>query len=110
MSDRTGAANRFDGVSRCRWSTGLPGVARRGIADGGLSHGGGTGAATRRPVRTAAGVFGVVRNPIYLAMFVFWLGITLVGYLLLVVSIELQVRFVEEPYLLRVHRDAHRRD
>jgi protein-S-isoprenylcysteine O-methyltransferase Ste14 len=63
-----------------------------------------------------SGVFGVVRNPIYVAMFVFWLGITLVapnmlallGYLLLVVSIELQVRFVEEPYLLRVHRDAYR--
>jgi protein-S-isoprenylcysteine O-methyltransferase Ste14 len=63
-----------------------------------------------------SGVFGVVRNPIYLAMFVFWLGVTLVapnivaliGYLLLVAAIELQVRCVEEPYLLRVHGDAYR--
>ena len=56
-----------------------------------------------------SGVFAVVRNPIYSAMFVFWLGATLVapnllaliGYLLLVASIEVQVRRVEEPYLLR---------
>ncbi|MDT5095472.1 MAG: hypothetical protein QOH60_4835 [Mycobacterium sp.] len=65
-------------------------------------------------VRT--GVFGVVRNPIYVAMFVFWLGTTLVapnivailGYVLLVVSIELQVRLVEEPYLLKVHGQTYR--
>ena len=63
-----------------------------------------------------SGVFGVVRNPIYVAMFVFWLGATLiapnvvaiVGYVLLVLSIELQVRLVEEPYLLQVHGDAYR--
>lgn len=62
------------------------------------------------------GVFGLVRNPIYAAMFVFWLGGTLiapnivaiVGYVLLTVSIELQVRFVEEPYLLKVHGDSYR--
>jgi protein-S-isoprenylcysteine O-methyltransferase Ste14 len=62
------------------------------------------------------GVFGLVRNPIYSAMFVFWLGGTLiapnvvaiVGYLVLVVSIELQVRHVEEPYLLKVHGEAYR--
>jgi protein-S-isoprenylcysteine O-methyltransferase Ste14 len=63
-----------------------------------------------------SGVFGVVRNPIYAAMFVFWLGTTLIapnivaipGYVLLVLSIELQVRLVEEPYLLQVHGDAYR--
>lgn len=46
------------------------------------------------------GVFGLVRNPIYAAMFVFWLGsvliapniVVIVGYVLLAVSIELQVR------------------
>ncbi len=62
------------------------------------------------------GVFGLVRNPIYAAMFVFWLGGTLiapnivaiVGYVLLTVSIELQVRFVEEPYLLKVHGESYR--
>ena len=50
------------------------------------------------------------------SMFVFWLGGTLiapnivaiVGYVLLTVSIELQVRFVEEPYLLKVHGESYR--
>ncbi|OIN81050.1 methyltransferase family protein [Mycobacterium malmoense] len=65
-------------------------------------------------VRT--GVFGRIRNPIYTAMFTFGLGIVLVtpnlvagaGFLLLVATIELQVRRVEEPYLLRTHGDAYR--
>jgi protein-S-isoprenylcysteine O-methyltransferase Ste14 len=65
-------------------------------------------------VRT--GVFGRVRNPIYTAMFTFGLGIALltpnlvafVGLVLLVATIELQVRRVEEPYLLRTHGDAYR--
>ncbi len=63
-----------------------------------------------------SGVFGAVRNPIYSATFLYWLGATLlapnllalVGYLLLVASIESVVRRVEEPYLLRVHGDAFR--
>lgn len=62
------------------------------------------------------GVFGRVRNPIYTAMFTFGLGIALltpnlvacVGFVLLVTTIELQVRRVEEPYLLRRHGDAYR--
>jgi protein-S-isoprenylcysteine O-methyltransferase Ste14 len=61
-------------------------------------------------------VFGWVRNPIFTAMLVFGLGIALVtpnivaivGFALLVVTIELQVRVVEEPYLLTVHGDAYR--
>ncbi|MCT7660429.1 methyltransferase family protein [Mycobacterium deserti] len=65
-------------------------------------------------VRT--GVFGIVRNPIFTAMLVFGLGMALltpnfvaiVGLLLLVVTIELQVRVVEEPYLLTVHGDTYR--
>ena len=65
-------------------------------------------------VRT--GVFGRVRNPIYTAMFTFGLGIALVtpnlvalaGFVLLVATIEVQVRRVEEPYLLRKHGDAYR--
>jgi protein-S-isoprenylcysteine O-methyltransferase Ste14 len=65
-------------------------------------------------VRT--GVFGRVRNPIYTAMFTFGLGIALVtpnlvaftGFVLLVGTIEVQVRRVEEPYLLRTHGDAYR--
>ena len=65
-------------------------------------------------VRT--GVFGWVRNPIFTAMTTFGFGIALVtpnlvaivGFLLLVATIELQVRVVEEPYLLTVHGDAYR--
>lgn len=62
------------------------------------------------------GVFGLVRNPIFTAMVVFAAGITLVtpnplaivGFVLLVGTIELQVRVVEEPYLLRVHGSQYR--
>jgi protein-S-isoprenylcysteine O-methyltransferase Ste14 len=65
-------------------------------------------------VRT--GVFGRVRNPIYTAMFTFGLGIALLtpnlvavaGFVLLIATIELQVRRVEEPYLLRTHGEDYR--
>ena len=65
-------------------------------------------------VRT--GVFGWVRNPIFTAMITFGFGIALVtpslvalaGFLLLVATIELQVRIVEEPHLLTVHGDDYR--
>ncbi|QUR68271.1 methyltransferase family protein [Mycobacterium spongiae] len=64
----------------------------------------------------ATGPFGWVRNPIYTAMFVFSLGVVLLtpnlavfaGFILLVCSIEVQVRVVEEPYLLREHGDSYR--
>ena len=63
-----------------------------------------------------SGVFGRVRNPIYTAMFTFGSGIALVtpnlvafaGFALLVAAIELQVRRVEEPYLLRTHGADYR--
>jgi protein-S-isoprenylcysteine O-methyltransferase Ste14 len=62
------------------------------------------------------GVFGRIRNPIYTAMFTFGVGIALVtpnvvafaALILLVATIEVQVRRVEEPYLLRTHGDAYR--
>ena len=62
------------------------------------------------------GLFGQIRNPIYTAMFTFGIGIAMVtpnlvafaGLILLVATIELQVRRVEEPYLLRTHGDAYR--
>ncbi|BBZ51847.1 hypothetical protein MHEI_35640 [Mycobacterium heidelbergense] len=65
-------------------------------------------------VRT--GVFGRIRNPIYTAMLTFGIGIALVtpnpvafiGFILLVATIHLQVRRVEEPYLSRTHGDAYR--
>jgi len=63
-----------------------------------------------------SGAFGWVRNPIFTAMMIFGLGfalitpnpVALIGFVLLVVTIELQVRVVEEPYLLRTHGDAYR--
>ena len=53
------------------------------------------------------GVFAMVRNPIFTAMLVFGAGVTLMianpvaiaAFLLLLATIELQVRVVEEPYL-----------
>jgi protein-S-isoprenylcysteine O-methyltransferase Ste14 len=62
------------------------------------------------------GMFGRVRNPIYTAMLTFDLGIALVtpnfvtiaGLILAVTALELQVRRVEEPYLLGKHGEAYR--
>lgn len=62
------------------------------------------------------GVFGVVRNPIFTAMLIFGAGIALVtpnpiaivGFALLLLTIELQVRVVEEPYLAATHGDTYR--
>lgn len=57
------------------------------------------------------GPFSIVRNPIFAAMLPASLGlalmvpswVALVGLVALLVALELQVRVVEEPYLLRVH-------
>jgi protein-S-isoprenylcysteine O-methyltransferase Ste14 len=62
------------------------------------------------------GMFGRVRNPIYTAMLTFDLGIalltpnfvTIAGLILAVAALELQVRRVEEPYLLHKHGAAYR--
>jgi protein-S-isoprenylcysteine O-methyltransferase Ste14 len=62
------------------------------------------------------GLFGLVRNPIYTAMFTFVAGLCLLtpnllafaGFVLLVAAIELHVRSVEEPYLMRKHAAAYR--
>ena len=63
-----------------------------------------------------SGAFAVVRNPIFTAMVVFAFGIMLVtpnlfaliGFALVITTIELQVRTVEEPYLKATHGDAYR--
>jgi len=63
-----------------------------------------------------SGVFKWVRNPIFTAMMIFGLGfalmtpnlLALIGFALLVLTIELQVRVVEEPYLMTTHGDAYR--
>jgi protein-S-isoprenylcysteine O-methyltransferase Ste14 len=57
------------------------------------------------------GIFGVVRNPIFTAMVLASIGLallvpngwTVAALVVLVVGLELQVRFVEEPYLHRTH-------
>jgi protein-S-isoprenylcysteine O-methyltransferase Ste14 len=62
------------------------------------------------------GWFSVIRNPIYTAMIVGWLGFALLvptwlsfaAPILVAVGLELQVRCVEEPYLTRTHGDEYR--
>lgn len=62
-----------------------------------------------------SGPFAHVRNPIYSAMLPMVFGLVLMvpnavviaGFIALLVGLELQVRFVEEPFLLRVHGDAY---
>jgi protein-S-isoprenylcysteine O-methyltransferase Ste14 len=58
-----------------------------------------------------SGWFSVIRNPIYSAMVVGWTGFALMvptwlglaAVAVIAVGLELQVRAVEEPYLLRAH-------
>jgi protein-S-isoprenylcysteine O-methyltransferase Ste14 len=61
------------------------------------------------------GLFRYVRNPIFAGMLAFWAGVALatpnllclVAPLFALAGMEIQVRFVEEPYLRRVHGDAY---
>jgi protein-S-isoprenylcysteine O-methyltransferase Ste14 len=62
-----------------------------------------------------SGPFEHVRNPIYSAMLPKFFGLVLMvpnavaiaGYIILLAGLELQVRRVEEPYLLRVHGEEY---
>lgn len=71
---------------------------------------------TERTDLVTGGAFELVRNPIFSAMLLTAVGLTLmvpnvvalVGLGALVVAIELQVRGVEEPYLAVVHGDGYR--
>lgn len=68
-----------------------------------------------RTALVTSGPFGLVRNPIFAAMLPTALGLTLLvpswvaiaGLLGLLIALELQVRVVEEPYLLQVHGSAY---
>jgi protein-S-isoprenylcysteine O-methyltransferase Ste14 len=61
------------------------------------------------------GPFSLARNPIFAAMIPAFTGITLLapnvltiaGAILLTVALELHVRLIEEPYLLRVHGEQY---
>ena len=61
------------------------------------------------------GWFSVCRNPIYAAMVVGWSGfalmvptwLSLAAVVVIAIALELQVRFVEEPYLVRTHGNEY---
>ncbi len=63
------------------------------------------------------GAYRAVRNPIFTAMIIAAIGlammvpspVSIAATALLVVAVELQVRFVEEPHLNRLHGDDYRR-
>jgi protein-S-isoprenylcysteine O-methyltransferase Ste14 len=69
---------------------------------------------TERPALVTSGVFRIVRNPIYIALTIMVLGLTMLvpnviaiaGLVTIIVGAQLQVRLVEEPYLRRVHGAA----
>ena len=69
-----------------------------------------------RTALVTAGPFALVRNPIFAAMLPTSLGLALLvpnvvalaGLVALAGALEIQVRLVEEPYLLRTHGDAYR--
>jgi protein-S-isoprenylcysteine O-methyltransferase Ste14 len=62
------------------------------------------------------GWFSLCRNPIYTSMIVGWSGLALIvptwlaftTVVVITLGLELQVRFIEEPYLLRSHGDEYR--
>lgn len=70
---------------------------------------------TERTELVTAGPFALVRNPIFTAMAATGCGlalmvpnlVALLGFVLLLVALQLQVRVVEEPYLLATHPTAY---
>jgi protein-S-isoprenylcysteine O-methyltransferase Ste14 len=72
---------------------------------------------SERTELVSGGLFGVVRNPVFSGMIAAQAGITamaptwlsLAALAWLVAAVELQVRLIEEPYLLAVHGAAYRR-
>ncbi|WP_324653698.1 isoprenylcysteine carboxylmethyltransferase family protein [Georgenia phoenicis] len=72
---------------------------------------------TERTGLVTSGMFAVVRNPIFTAMLTALLGLTVLvptaltaaALACLLLAVEIQVRLVEEPYLLRTHGPAYAR-
>jgi len=70
---------------------------------------------TERTEMVTDGAFAIVRNPIFSAMVVTAFGlvamvpniVSVIGLVALIVALELQVRFVEEPYLATVHGEPY---
>ncbi|MGB3634270.1 MAG: isoprenylcysteine carboxylmethyltransferase family protein [Rubrobacteraceae bacterium] len=73
--------------------------------------------ASERTELVTSGAFALVRNPIFAVMVPACLGLVLLapnaaallGLVALVAAIELQVRFVEEPYLMQTHGESYTR-
>lgn len=71
--------------------------------------------ATERTELVTTGAFAVIRNPIFTAMLTALCGLALMvptvvsaaAWLCLLLAVELQVRLVEEPYLLAIHRQNY---
>jgi protein-S-isoprenylcysteine O-methyltransferase Ste14 len=69
-----------------------------------------------RTALVTTGWFSLVRNPIYSAMIVGWTGFALLvptwlafgAVVVIAAGLELQVRAVEEPYLVRTHGEEYR--
>ena len=69
----------------------------------------------RKPTLVTSGLYAFVRNPIYSGVFLFLIGLLiLLPHILMLIflaiaslSIELQVRFVEEPHLRSLHGAAY---
>ncbi|XXZ54339.1 isoprenylcysteine carboxylmethyltransferase family protein [Sorangium sp. So ce341] len=99
-----GAVAILAGILGTLWSQGAMGASWRI----GVSEAERTSLVTRGP-------FAVVRNPIFSFMMLAALGMALIlpnaaalaSFVALVTAIELQVRVVEEPYLLRAHGEAY---
>ena len=63
----------------------------------------------------SGGVFALCRNPIYTFMVIAWVGfallvptwVALAAGVLLITGIQIQVRLVEEPHMIRTHGEAY---
>lgn len=96
----TGIVLAVTGMAATLWTQHLMGASWRV----GVDH-------QERTELVTAGVFGLVRNPIFTAMLIAALGFALLvgnvvavlAFVALVVALEVQVRRVEEPYLRSVH-------
>ena len=72
---------------------------------------------SERTLLVTDGAFAAVRNPIFTAMLVTATGLTMtipnaigiVGLVALIAALQVQVRFVEEPYLLTAHGGSYQR-
>lgn len=71
---------------------------------------------SERTELVTGGVFSLCRNPIYTFMIIAWVGfallvptwLALATGVLLVAGIEIQVRLVEEPHMIRTHGESYR--